>query len=202
MNSTISKWLFRPSEYVSDFKALFIGLVAILLSGIINNFSSTHFDGVLDVHIGAEQQTSWLFVGEGFINLICISGLLFLSGKIFSLSSIRFIDVIGTQAMARIPLLIVALSTLLIPHQAVDEFIMAKALNVKADVSIETHQVLLFVVLMLILVLMIIWMVVLMYRAFSVSCNLKGAKGIWIFILALLVAESISKYVIYLVYQN
>lgn len=201
MNSKISKWLFRPSEYVSDFKALFIGLTAIMLSGILNMFSGTHFDGVLDVHMGSNEKTSWLFLCEGLINLISISGLLFISGKLFSASSIRFIDVIGTQAMARWPLFVVALCTLIIPHQAVDQFIIAKALNVKTDVNIEVYQILLFVLLSLILLLVTIWTIILMYRAFSVSCNLKGARAVWIFIVSLLIAEVISKYLIYLMFK-
>ena len=39
----------------------------------------------------------------------------------------------------------------------------------------------------------LIWMIYLMYRAFSVSCNLKGGKAVVLFIAALIAAEVISK---------
>jgi len=198
MKTSVVKLLFRPFEYVSDFKALIIGIVAIALSGLLNVFSGTHFDGVLDVHFGDSKSYSYLFMLEGVINWISFAVLLFIAGKIFSSSSIRFIDVFGTIAMARWPLFIVSVFSLLIPHQAVDQFIMAKALNVNAPVTIEMYEIILFIVLTLVMILVTVWVIILMYRAYSVSCNLKGAKGVWSFIVALLIAEVLSKYLIYL----
>ena len=37
------------------------------------------------------------------------------------------------------------------------------------------------------------WTVVLMYKAYSVSCNIKGAKAIVSFIIGLIIAEVLSK---------
>jgi hypothetical protein len=198
MKISVVKLLFRPFEYVSEFKALTIGIAAIALSGLLNVFSGTHFDGVLDVHFGDSKSYSYLFLLEGVINWISFSVLLFVSGKIFSPSSIRFIDVFGTIAMARWPLFIVAILSLVIPHQTVDQFIMAKAININAPVVVEMYEIVLFIILSLVMILVAIWVIILMYRAYSVSCNLKGAKGVWSFIVALLIAEVISKYLIYL----
>lgn len=198
MKTSVMKWLFRPFEYVSEMKALIIGLMAIILSALLNVFSGTHFDGLLDVHFGDANGYSKLFMLEGLINWVSFALLLYIAGKIFSSSSIRFIDVFGTIAMARWPLFIVSFFALIIPHQAVDQFIMAKALNINAPVTIQTYEIVLFVFLSLVMILVTVWVIILMYRAYSVSCNLKGAKGVWSFIVALLIAEVISKYVIYL----
>lgn len=198
MKTSVVKLLFRPFEYVSEFKALTIGIVAIALCGLLNVFSGTHFDGVLDVHFGDSKLYSYLFMLEGVINWVSFAVLLFIAGKIFSSSSIRFIDMFGTLAMARWPLFIVSVFSLLIPHQAVDQFIMAKALNINAPVTIEMYEIILFIVLTLVMILVTVWVIILMYRAYSVSCNLKGAKGVWSFIVALLISEVISKYLIYL----
>jgi hypothetical protein len=40
------------------------------------------------------------------------------------------------------------------------------------------------------------WMVALMYRAFSISCNVKGARAVITFVISLLVAEIVSKLVL------
>ena len=46
---------------------------------------------------------------------------------------------------------------------------------------------------MFIAILMIIWMVALMYKAYTVSCNIKGPKAIVTFIVSLIGAEIFSK---------
>lgn len=198
MKKNLATWLFRPFEYVSELKALAIGIIAIVVSAVLNFLSGTHFDGVLDVHFGNTDGYSKLFMLEGLVNWVSFALLLFVSGKIFSSSSIRFIDVFGTISMARWPLFIVSLLALVIPHESVDQFIMAKALNMNASVTVQTYEIVLFVILSLVMILVTVWIIILMYRAYSVSCNLKGAKGVWTFIVALLLAEVISKYAIYL----
>ena len=47
-----------------------------------------------------------------------------------------------------------------------------------------------------------VWMVALLYKAFSTSTNLKGSRGTIIFILALVLAEALSKFVFYKLYQS
>jgi hypothetical protein len=37
------------------------------------------------------------------------------------------------------------------------------------------------------------WMVALMYKSFSVSCNVKGGKAIGTFVAGLIIAEILSK---------
>jgi hypothetical protein len=45
---------------------------------------------------------------------------------------------------------------------------------------------------------MIIWTVALMYRAYAVSCNIKGVKAVVTFIVSLIGAEALSKFAILL----
>jgi len=59
-----------------------------------------------------------------------------------------------------------------------------------------------FVIAMIITFLMIIWMVVLMYKAYAVSCNVKGPKAIATFIASLILAETISKVLILALLSN
>lgn len=196
MSSNIKKWLFYPFEYVPEHKALLLGITSILFSGGLNILSLTRFDGVIDVHIGRTYASPLLFIGEGVINWLTFSILLFVAGLIFSPSSIRFIDVVSTQAMARWTLLIVSLSTLAIPHRDVNEYLLLNAVRTNSENTPSVYQFILYTLLVLIIILASIWMIILMYRAYSISCNLKGNKAIAIFIIILLVSEVISKYLI------
>jgi hypothetical protein len=199
METTGKQWLFRPFEFISEFKALSIGLAAILLSGIVNYFSKAHFDGVLDVHFGNAGGSISLFITEGLVDWLVFTVLLFASGLIFSTSSIRFIDVAGTQAMARWPMLIAALAAVLIPHESVRQYMLSQVLQIEhagASIQVNATDFILFGLLTLIILACSIWMLVLMFRAFSIACNLKGSKAIWIFVVTLIVAEALSKYLL------
>ncbi len=57
--------------------------------------------------------------------------------------------------------------------------------------------VFLFILAVILMILILVWTVTLMYRAYSVSCNVRGGKAIGTFIVGLLLAEISSKFAIY-----
>jgi hypothetical protein len=201
MNTTITNWLFRPFERLSEFKALWIGLTAILLSGMLNFYGQTHFDGVLDVHLQGLETRISVFICEGLIDWLTLSLLFFAGGLLFSKSAIRLIDVAGTQAMARWPLLIGSFAALLIPHEHVIHYLLSKAFQTGTETvpDVLGYEYILFGLLTIIVLATIIWMILLMFRGFSIACNLKGNKATALFIVILLLAEGLSKYLISLV---
>jgi hypothetical protein len=97
------------------------------------------------------------------------------------------LDILGTQALARVPaILLVAVA--FIPGFQVQAMKLATG-----DFSIVPAEMAAFVMGMCITVLVVIWMVVLMYRGFAVSCNVSGGKAIGAFVVALILAEILSK---------
>jgi hypothetical protein len=193
----LSQWLFNPFRFMAGFQALLIGLAIILLSGFIGSLSNAHFDGVLDVHTGRSAPL-WFFLAECVIDWICLAVPLFFFGLIVSRSSFRFVDVVGTQALARWPYLITAIVMLPNANRRVVEYLVAELTQGNPAVEIGPMDVLVFVFAMLVTVLMVIWMVELMYKAYAVSCNIKGARAVITFIVGLIGAEILSKLVIYL----
>ena len=166
MKTKLNKLFFSPFEYISDYKTLFIGIVAIILSGLLNYFAHIRFDGLLDIHFSGNDTSLLVCISEGLINWLLISILLFCAGRIFSSSTIRFIDVIGTQAMARWPLFIAVLAAIVIPHQSVQGYLMYELLKEGPEINIPVYEFILFGLLALIMLAVVIWMVILMYRGF------------------------------------
>jgi hypothetical protein len=76
------------------------------------------------------------------------------------------------------------------------EYLMAKLGQSGVSKTISSTDTITFVISAIIALLMIIWMVVLMYKAYAVSCNVKGAKAIGTFIASIILAEIISKVII------
>jgi hypothetical protein len=200
-NSSLIQWLFNPFRFIAGFKALLMGLAIILISGFVGSFSNTHFDGVLDVHTGLESPL-WFFFAEGLIDWGCMVIPLFFFGLIVSRSAFRMIDVLGTQALARWPYLITAVVMLPDANQRVIAYVMSKLIQAAPAAAINSADVLIFGFAMFVVVLTVIWMVALMYRAYAVSCNIKGAGAIITFIISLTGAEVLSKFAIFLLVRT
>ena len=192
----LKQWLFNPFQFVAGSRALVFGLIIILISGFFGWLGDTHFDGVLDLHTGMEAP-AWLFFVEGPINWLCMAVPLYFFGLIVSRSSIRVVDVFGTQALARMPYLIAALMWLPDAPQRFGEYMLSQvSQGSAAATTISYMDVLIFVFCAIVTMLMVIWMVALMYRAYTVSCNMKGAKAVITFIVSLVGGEVLSKFAI------
>lgn len=193
-------WLFNPFMYIAGAKALVIGLIAIAAAAFISSMVNVHLDGVLDLHIG-KVTPLWIYFAEGFINWLCMTIVLVCAGFILKGISFRVIDVASTQALARWPMVLSAISGLLPVNQRVMDELVKVAQNPNQPLTVEPIDFALYAAAMIIIMVMLVWMVALMYRAYTVSCNLKGAKGVISFIIALLIAETASKFAIWPLYQ-
>jgi hypothetical protein len=197
---SLKTWFFNPFHYLGGESALMVGVVLILSMSLLGFLSHTHFDGVLDVHLGLASPF-WVYLFEGVINLGIMSFLLGIFGMLISKSHIRVIDVAGAQALARGPLLIAALVSLLPGFQRYNAYLVTKVTQSAQQIQPFTSDSVVFGITLGITVLMVIWMVILMYRGFAVSCNVRGGKAIGIFIVAVLLGEGISKIAIWKMVQ-
>ena len=188
-NKTITL-LFNPFFYIAGARALGLGLAAIFLAGLIGCRGDAHFDGVLDTHVGASAPV-WFFLAEGVVDWLCLGLVLWVCGKIISKSDFRAVDLLGTQALARWPALCISL--LMLP-KAVERFTHELLEQLKqGKFQFDTADAIIFFGVTIAMIPFLCWMVALMYKSFSVSCNVKGGKAIGMFIAGLLVAEVLSK---------
>jgi hypothetical protein len=118
--------------------------------------------------------------------------MLFFAGRIISRSSLRAIDVFGTQALAKAPYLLSALVQLPTGYNRFIDFIISLSLHKTPAANITGSDAPLFLIIIIVRFLLIVWVVVLMYRAYAISCNIKGRKAIVSFIAALIIAGILS----------
>ena len=185
----MNKWLINPFIYIAGAKALLWGWAAMLVTAIIGMMSYTHFDGVIDVHTAGKAFSLGYHLLEQLVDWSCATLLFWGAGVLVSKSSIRLIDVAGTMAFARIPMIFAAIAGygIKIPGQlkTVDEITRA-----------ITPMV---IVCSLVSLVFLIWMIAWMYNAFKVSCNIKGGKATVVFIIGLLFSEIISHILLYFI---
>lgn len=194
-NNRLNQWLFNPFRFVAGLKALLLGIAIILISAFIGSLGNTHFDGVLDVHTGLETPL-WCFFAEGLVNWVCVAIPLLFFGLIVSRSSFRIIDIFGTQALARWPYLITSIVMLPNANRRFGEYLTSRFNQTGLAMTINYVDMLIFAFAIMVTIMMAIWMVALMYRAYCLSCNLKGPRAVITFIISLVGAEVLSKFVI------
>jgi hypothetical protein len=191
----LSEWLFNPFKYVAGMQALVMGLVAILLAGFLGSLSNSHFDGTLDFHNGAAFPLR-VFLLEGLVDWLALALVLAVVGKAVSRTAFRAIDLFGTQAMARWPTVFIASAALLPGYQRVALTIVRQVMSPGATPPYAAADLAAFVLVMAVTLMALVWMVALMYRSYSLCCNVRGAKGAWTFVIGVLAAETVSKLVV------
>ena len=196
-----SQWLFNPFSFVAGYQALLLGLGIMLISAFFGFLGNTHFDGVLDVHKGLEAPLRFFFT-EGIIDWLTIAIPLFFFGLVVSNSSVRMIDVFGTQALARWPYIVISIVMLPEANQRVGVYLVAKFGFAAAPAAINYMDIFIFGFAIIVGIFMAVWMVALMYKAYVVSCNIKGARAIVTFIVSLIGAEVLSKMLILLLFER
>jgi hypothetical protein len=173
MNKNL-KWIYNPFERIAGWQALFMGVALMALTAVAGKINHVAFDGILDVHAGATFSFTASFAMQA-VNFPVLFLTMWLAGVCFSKSRLRTVDVAGTMALARAPMLLLA---------------MICFLPVAPASLFDIPRVIAF---LLISIPFIIWMIALMYNAYTVSCHLKGVRAVVSFIGALLVAEIASK---------
>ncbi|MDF1825548.1 MAG: hypothetical protein P1U68_12955 [Verrucomicrobiales bacterium] len=188
--------LWNPFRFFAGSTALISGIGIVLATGAIASVSSTHFDGVLDTHVGFPAPL-WFFLLEGIVNWISLASCLWLGAVLLrEKRAFRALDLFGTQALARWPFIITALVCLLPGVQTYQKKLLALAKSgetVLLPPAGTPTELASFWGAALVMIFVTIWFVALAWKSFRISCDARGGRAIVTFILAIVIAEVISK---------
>lgn len=185
-NNNIFSFLLNPFHKIAGAKALLIGFFIWALTVFLGCKNNLIYDGVFDIHIGKVSLIQAF--SSSFIAILVLILLLYVAGKIFSDSKIRFIDVAGTLTLSRTPFLLVSLIGFFPFFARLENNLTGVLINFDFT-SINWGLLLCFI---LVSGIATIWFLLLAYNAFSVSCNLRGGKAVVIFVSTVLIAEIVS----------
>lgn len=196
--------LFNPFQYIAGLRSLLAGIIVLFLTAVAGYFSHTHFPDIISIKL-CPGFPFWYFVVQVFTNWLVISVLLYVTALIFSPSSVRAIDIFGTQALARFPYLLAASMGFFGALRKFGKYIMYVQFHRGESVDLSSGDATLAVLLMIISLLFSIWTIILMYNAFRVSSNIKGGKAVALFIVAFVISMIatifLSRYYISLIPQ-
>jgi hypothetical protein len=161
--------LFNPFLYIAGEKALIAGVFIMTLTATIGYFTNYWQDGLIDLHQGVEASIVFHIILT-FSNWLILLIVLTPFAYGLTASKIRFIDLAGTLALARAPMLVAITSGFFPAPQR-----LAQAFTDGTELS--PTDLVATVIIGIIVILMIIWMIALSFNAYKHSANLKGNKA-------------------------
>ncbi|GET22108.1 YIP1 family protein [Prolixibacter denitrificans] len=178
---------FNPFRYIAGGKSLLAGLLILFLTAVTGYFSHTHFPDLISIKLSPAFPL-WYFVVQVFTNWLVISIVLYGLALIFSSSSVRIIDIFGTQALARFPYFLAAVTGFFSAMSKFGRYILYTRFHQGEPVDLTSTDVILVVFLMMLSLFLSIWTIILMYNAFRISANVKGGKAVALFITAFIIS--------------
>ena len=189
---SVARWLFNPFVRIGGEQALAIGLSVIVVSGLVAAAGGAHFDRLLGFRVGFSVSW-WVPVVEGLVNWSVISVLLVLVSLLVAPRTVRLVDIAGTQALARVPLLFGALAS--VPAPVRDGTVELGTAAAEGRMSLSMPPAAILVAGMVVGACMI-WTVWLMWKAFAVSCNQQGARAVAIFVVAVIAGQLATQFLL------
>lgn len=198
-NRTVVGWLFWPFKYIAGTKALAIGIVAMILISIFGYLGNVFFNGVIGPNIAATGVSSPYIVHAimQISALFSLTLVFYITARIVSKSAVRLIDIAGTMALSQAPFILVALAGL-IPATHLDIASM-NTVGLEGFIQIIEDNIVMITLISILSILIIVWTVALKYNAYTISANIRGAKAIVSFIVAIIISEILARIINYII---
>jgi hypothetical protein len=187
------KSFFNPFLYIAGWDALFTGLVLMALAAFLGYITNYWQDGLIDLHLGPEGPF-WLHLAMTLTNWLLVVIILTPLAFWLSDSKIRFLDLAGTLALARFPIIFAMLPGFSTVPDKLANFMMYTFLGQGEPVEVSPLDITIAIVFGILVILCLIWMVALHYNAYRMSANLSGKKGGISFAAGYVVAYVLSKF--------
>ena len=185
----MKKLFYNPFGNYPEQTLILIGSLAAVAGGLLAWCFNARFDGAIDLHFVPQVLPYEPFL-DLLIDIVSVVLLLFSLGKYINAKT-RLADILAAVTISRIPLYILPLFN---ANNAINE-VTDKMMVLKDPQNLNIEPLDMFVLLAfaLVSILFLIWSFVLLFNGFKTATNAKGASHTVLFIIAILLAEILSK---------
>ena len=191
----MKKILFQPFENYSEKKLLLVGVLGTLLGSLIAYLLKARFDGVLDVHF-VEKVKIYDPLLDNLINIASLTLVLWIAGKIVN-SKTRLIDIVNASLIARLPYYIISLANINGYMAIVSKRVLNLANQHPEALQVNGLDITAIIIFAFVSLLLLIYFLYLLYKGYQIATHAKGALPIGLFITGVILAEVVSKLIIY-----
>jgi len=187
------KLLYNPFERFQERSLILVGIIALVIGAFLAFYFQARYDGVLDLHFGYSVKL-WQAFADQAVNIICL--LICLGVVAFYINKrTRIIDILAVCLFARLPYYVLSIFNVNGVMVKISEKILENPMAITTGNIAMSHLLLLLVFSGLSL-LAIIWQLILLYNGIKVASNAKGTIYSILFVIAIVVAEILSKLLI------
>lgn len=190
------KIVFNPFEKHSEITLLIFGLTLTILGSFIGYLMKARFDGIIDMHLVENISLIEPFL-DNLLNTLSLFVLFFILGKSINKKT-RWVDILSASIIARIPFYILPLFNIGGFLEKITERLLESIdlENLNSPPAISISDMLTMLLFAGIGIVCLCWFIALFWNGFRVATNTKGTKNIILFVIMLIVAEAISKFLI------
>lgn len=184
---------YNPFETYSEKTLLLVGTLFTIIGGCLAYIFNVKYDGVLDLHF--TEQISYEAITYLATDILILTFSLIIVGKYINKKT-RFIDVLTAVLISRIPLYFASFLNINNKSFIIGNKILALATTNKMNI-LTANEVGFMLFQVIIVIGTLIWSIFLLYKGYKTATNAKETKHTLLFILAIVVAEIISKVIIH-----
>lgn len=185
------KKLLNPFIYFSGGTTLCVGLAAMAAMVLLAGFTDQTFRGILSIGVG--ERPFWRLALHLAGGWMIFSLLLYGAARAFSPSRIRFVDIAGNQALAKMPgLLMLTFGAIFMKEMMaeVEQLMHAGQSEMPADIPSVN-----LLVVGVAGIVAIVWFFAWSWNGFSIAANMRGRRAVGIYIVCYILAEVLSGFV-------
>lgn len=188
--------ILNPFIKFSEKQLLIVGVPSGIAGSLIASTIGVTFDGLLDVHLYPETTFLDSIIENGIL-ITLITLLLFGFGKIINAKT-RFIDILNSSLLFRIPFYFTALLTSIPVIKKMEEEVM-KNINSLNEINLQTTDLIVILVVSILSIVLLIYSIALLFQGFKTATNAKKTVHYFVFGVLILVGEVLSKIVLSLI---
>jgi len=192
------KWIYNPFEKIAGWSAFGIGILILGITTALGYFCNTVFFGISIKQV--HSITLCQAISLQMLGLAVLVAVMYLVA-LLSAKHVRFQDILGTVTLAKYPLLL-TIPIFWISNDKIMEItdnllsaLQTNPYNIMSEVSASDLVVLTVFAFLSLVVL--VWTIALLFNAFKISTNLKGAKCGLLFTAIIIISEIITNVVIF-----
>jgi len=187
------KFLYNPFEAVPDKILLFTGIITFGIGTLLSWYFKIIFDGVFDAHLFSAITFNEVFSANA-IDIIVLCLFLFAAGKLVNPKT-RMIDILNISFISRIPIYLIIFLIAFTPMEEISSKIMKNISN-ENGLQLPFSEILILLIFSCLSLFLLAYTIVLLVNGFRVATNAKKVQHYVLFVIALIVAEIVSKFII------
>lgn len=187
----MKKWI-NPFEKYSESRLISFGLAFYVIGSLMAYFFHTRFDNFLHMVAVETIETHQPFI-DNLIILVCLFIVFFVFGKLVYQKT-RAVDILALVLIGNAPFYLMSLSNINdLSLKSTDAILTAMESGATTDIS--GFALAYLSIIGIVSIVLLIWIIALFYNGFKTAANVKGAKAVLLFIIAIILSITITYFI-------